>query len=84
MLPLAQARVQFDTVMVSVENRPGGPRPVCLRTSDGEEQFFDDIVVTTPLGWLKKHKESIPQLSSRIASAVDSISFGKLEKVYES
>ena len=81
MVPLAQGRIQFDTVMVSVENRPGGPRPVCLNTSDGRTQFFDDVVVTAPLGWLKQHKESIPQLHSRIASAVDSISFGRLEKV---
>lgn len=67
--------------MVSVEAQNGGPRPVCLTTSDGEKQYFDDVVVTTPLGWLKQHKESMHQLHPRIASAIDSISFGRLEKV---
>ncbi|KAL8805991.1 MAG: hypothetical protein Q9182_001648 [Xanthomendoza sp. 2 TL-2023] len=42
--------------------RPDGPRPVCVTTSDGNMQYFDDVVVTTPLGWLKQHKESIPQV----------------------
>lgn len=80
-VPLAQAHIQFNTVMTSVEALTGGPRPACLITSDARKQYFDDIVVTTPLGWLKQHKESIHQLHPRIASAIDSISFGRLEKV---
>ena len=54
---------------------------MCVTTSDGKKQYFDDVVVTTPLGWLKQHKESIHSLHPRIASAIDSISFGRLEKV---
>lgn len=79
--PLAQAHIQLDTVMTSVEARTNGALPVCVTTSDGNEQYFDDVVVTTPLGWLKQHRESIPQLHPRIESAIDSISFGRLEKV---
>lgn len=79
-VPLGQARIQLDTVMTTVEARTGGPRPVCVTTSDGKEQYFDDVVVTTPLGWLKQHKDSIPRIHPRIASAIDSISFGRLEK----
>ena len=67
--------------MSSVEAQMDGPRPVCLITSNGRKQYFDDVVVTTPLGWLKKHKESINQLHHRIGSAINSISFGRLEKV---
>ncbi len=78
---LARAHLQLNTVMISVEAQVGGPRPVCVTTSDGKKQYFDDVVVTTPLGWLKQHKESIQQLHPRIASAIDSISFGRLEKV---
>lgn len=36
-LPLAQAHLQLDTVMISVEAQIGGPRPVCLTTSDGRK-----------------------------------------------
>ncbi|KAI4274150.1 MAG: hypothetical protein LQ337_004144 [Flavoplaca oasis] len=80
-VPLGQGNMQFNTLMTSVENRTGGSCPVCVTTSDGKAQYFDDVVLTTPLGWLKQHKESIPQLHPRIASAIDSISFGRLEKV---
>lgn len=79
--PLAQAHIQFDTVMVSVESQSSGPRPICVTTCNGQKQYFDDVVVTTPLGWLQQHKESIHRLHPRIASAIDSISFGRLEKV---
>ncbi len=80
-VPLAQAHIQLNTVMNSVEARIGGNRPVCLTTSDGKKQYFDDVVVTTPLGWSKQHKESIRQLHPHIASAIDSICFGRWEKV---
>ena len=79
-----QAHIQFNTVMLSVEAQTDGPRPVCLTTSDGKKAHFDEVVVTTPLGWLKQHKESIHPLHPCIASAIDSISFGRLEKVYGS
>lgn len=82
-IPLAKAHIQFNTVMISVESQRDENRLICLTTSDGNKQYFDDVVVTTPLGWLKQHKQSINQLSPRIASAIDSISFGRLEKVID-
>lgn len=80
-VPLAQADIQFNTAMVSVEASIAKPRSVTVTTSDGMKQHFDEVVVTTPLGWLKQHKDCIRQLHPRIASAIDSISFGRLEKV---
>ncbi|KAI4117584.1 MAG: hypothetical protein LQ345_002215 [Seirophora villosa] len=80
-VPLTQASIRFNTTMACVEALEDGPYPICLTTSEGKKQYFDDVVVTTPLGWLKKHKESIRPLHPRIASAIESISFGRLEKV---
>ncbi|KAL8994684.1 MAG: hypothetical protein Q9169_005414 [Polycauliona sp. 2 TL-2023] len=80
-LPLAQAQMRYDTSMASVETSLSESRPVCVTTSNGKAEYFDEVVITTPLGWLKKHKESIHPLSPRIRSAIDSISFGRLEKV---
>ncbi|KAL8730231.1 MAG: hypothetical protein Q9166_004208 [cf. Caloplaca sp. 2 TL-2023] len=77
----AYAQMQLKAMMVSVESQTDGPRPVSVTTADGKKQYFDDVVVTTPLGWLKQHKESIGPLYPRIASAIDAISFGRLEKV---
>lgn len=83
-IPLEQAHIQFNTVMTSVasrEDREDGLRRVCVTTSDDKKEFFDEVVITTPLGWLKQHLDSIPQLPPRISSAIRSISFGRLEKV---
>ncbi|KAL9009930.1 MAG: hypothetical protein Q9173_005084 [Seirophora scorigena] len=80
-VPLTQAYIQLNTTMACIEAFEDGLYPICLTTSEGKKQYFDDVVVTTPLGWLKKHKESIRPLHPRIASAIESISFGRLEKV---
>lgn len=80
-IPLAQARVLFETTVTSIEALPDGPHPVCVSTSNGQKRYFDDVVVTIPLGWLKQHNDCIKPLSPRIVSAIESISFGRLEKV---
>ena len=80
-LPLAEAHVQLNTVMLSVQAAKAAPHTVSVTTSDGKQQYFDDVVITTPLGWLKQHKESIHDIYPRIVAAIDSISYGRLEKV---
>jgi hypothetical protein len=80
-MPLDQARLVLNKVMISVKHGCSSPGSVCVTTSDGEESHFDRVVVTTPLGWLKKHPECIETMPTRIAQAIRSISFGRLEKV---
>jgi hypothetical protein len=61
------------TLSVTVES-PGG----C-----GSEKSFDEVIVTTPLGWLKKRKEAFePKLPERVCQAIDSLGYGNLDKVY--
>ncbi|KAK7908217.1 amine oxidase [Apiospora marii] len=44
---------------------------------------FDEVVVTSPLGWLQQHPEAfVPALPPRLTKAINSISYGCLEKVY--
>ena len=78
---LAHAKIHYNTVMTSVEALTSEPRLVCVTTADNRKQYFDEVVITTPLGWLKQHKGSIPHLHPRIKSAIDSLTFGRLEKV---
>ena len=54
---------------------------VVVRTADEKEQEFEAAVITTPLGWLKRHKDAITPLSERITQAIDALSYGNLEKV---
>lgn len=79
-LPLAKAHIQYQSVMTSVEYEKQRGQ-VRVTTAHGRHQVFDDVVITTPLGWLKKHMECIRDLSPRIRSAIDAMSFGRLEKV---
>jgi hypothetical protein len=59
-----------------------GAGGVNVVTDDGRRQTFDGVVMTTPLGWLKRNKEGFtPSLDRRLLDAIDSISVGHLEKV---
>lgn len=77
-LPLAQAHIRLNTIMTSVTGDSAG---VHLAVSDGSQEDFDDVVITTPLGYLKRHKDSINPLDLRLSRAIDQISYGHLEKV---
>jgi hypothetical protein len=80
-LPLLAAKLRLGTVMTSIEVSSSKEGRVCVRTSKNTEEYFDDVVITTPLGWLKINKQSIRPLSPRVSEAIESISFGRLEKV---
>ncbi|RAL15347.1 flavin monoamine oxidase family protein [Aspergillus homomorphus CBS 101889] len=62
---------------------PTSPQQVTLTTASGETSQYDEVVVTCPLGWLKRNKDAfVPALPPRLTQAIDSISYGRLEKVY--
>jgi hypothetical protein len=53
-----------------------------VKMADGEEMTFDEVVVTTPLGWLKRNPDAFnPGLPTRLREAIDAIGYGHLDKV---
>lgn len=51
--------------------------------SEDLEETFDELVVTTPLGWLQRHPHAFePRLPPRISSAISALGYGNLDKVY--
>lgn len=57
----------------------GTPR---ARTAEGQILEFDELVVTTPLGWLKQNTHAFrPPLPDRLSKAIQNIGYGCLEKV---
>jgi monoamine oxidase len=55
---------------------------ISISTDNGRSLEFDEVVVTAPLGWLKKNKHVFePPLPQRLSTAIDSIGYGSLEKV---
>ncbi|KAK4546913.1 hypothetical protein LTR36_001645 [Oleoguttula mirabilis] len=58
------------------------PKPG-IQTSDGSSLEFDEVVVTTPLGWLKRNLDAFqPALPARLREAIGNIGYGTLDKVY--
>lgn len=83
---LRHADLRFNQPVVRIEaqaREDKADHQVMLSTADGQKHRFDEVVVTCPLGWLKRNKSAFtPDLPSRFIQAIDSISYGRLEKVY--
>lgn len=55
---------------------------VKVSTESGQTFEFDEIVVTAPLGWLKRHMDAFgPALTPELTKAVANVGYGCLEKV---
>ncbi|CAL5870318.1 uncharacterized protein PFLUO_LOCUS4554 [Penicillium psychrofluorescens] len=78
------ADIQFNQPVSRIDTPPrenGEQHQVTLTTTTGDRYAFDEVVVTCPLGWLKQNQHVFhPQLPDRLGQAIDSISYGRLEK----
>ncbi|KAI2608010.1 FAD/NAD(P)-binding domain-containing protein [Hypoxylon sp. NC1633] len=64
------------------DNKPA-QQGVTLKTDNGNEYTFDQVVMTTPLGWLQKNMACFePALPPRLSSAIHSLKLSQLEKVF--
>lgn len=56
---------------------------VKIEAADGFQDVFDDVIVTAPLGWLKRNETVFsPALPPRITTAIQTLGYGNLEKVF--
>ena len=81
---LKEAAISLNTEVTGIksmileDSRSG----VEIRTATGETHLFDDVVVTVPLGFLKRNKEIFdPPIPSRLSQAIDALGYGNLDKV---
>ncbi|KAL4884583.1 amine oxidase [Aspergillus karnatakaensis] len=85
---LQHADIRYSQPIAKIESKPisedtSAVHEITLTTETGESHTFDEVVVTCPLGWLKRNKSAFtPDLPPRLISAIDSISYGRLEKIY--
>lgn len=85
---LSQADIRFKQPVIKIEalsRDEQGPNQnqVTVTTASGEIHTFDQLVITCPLGWLKRNTEAFhPKLPERFLQAVNNISYGRLEKIY--
>ena len=80
---LNSANILLDTEVTAITSPEEGGDTVEVQTASGLRQSFDEVVVTLPLGCLKLRKDLFsPALPARLATAIDSIGYGCLDKVY--
>lgn len=77
------AQISFNTTVQGVTYKSDANDKVIIRLQDGSTHEFDEVVVTTPLGWLQKNKHHAfePPLPTALMESIDAISYGCLEKV---
>ena len=85
---LAKADIKLNNPVTNINAPPRGTTApstsqITVTTLPGSTFTFDDVVITCPLGWLKANSNAFtPSLPPRLQSAIDSISYGRLEKVF--
>lgn len=80
----AEIRLNTKVVQVKTAERGSADSRVRLTIENGEILNFDEVIMTTPLGWLKRnHNIFDPPLPQRMLEGIDAISVGHLEKVFQ-
>ena len=82
---LAKAELHLSTKVKSIISDTTKPQgySVAITTAADQVLNFDEVIVTCPLGWLKRNVLSFsPALPTPITKAIEHISYGRLEKVY--
>lgn len=82
LLPVSTgATIRLRCEVTRISNSQHGV--VEIEAADGFQQSFDDVIVTLPLGWLKRNADAFePRLSSTISTAIQSIGYGNLDRVF--
>jgi hypothetical protein len=81
--PALKAEVKFGHKVTKLVSHEKGENPqVTIKIEGKEEEMFDEVVMTAPLGWLKKNMEAFePQIPKRLKEGIEAIGYGHLDKV---
>jgi hypothetical protein len=80
---LQGAEIKYQTKVDRISYRTNPEEKARVRTESGQTLEFDEVVVTAPLGWLKRNLDAFePALPARMTKAIGAIGYGCLEKVY--
>ncbi|KAI1323573.1 hypothetical protein F5Y16DRAFT_412517 [Xylariaceae sp. FL0255] len=78
-----QAQLRYSCEVNKIEHQADGVGGVLVEAADGFHNTFDDVVVTAPLGWLKRnHHIFSPALTPELSTAIQSLGYGNLDKVF--
>ncbi|RYP02032.1 hypothetical protein DL764_005982 [Monosporascus ibericus] len=75
----ATLRLQCEVTRVTNNEFAG----VDIEAADGFRRCFDDVIVTAPLGWLKRNQHVFsPPLTRGISSAIQDLGYGSLDRIF--
>ncbi|XPS78837.1 hypothetical protein M3J09_010841 [Ascochyta lentis] len=84
--PAVEAGIKFGhrvEKLVSTSGTDGKDATVTVELEGRESETFDEVVMTAPLGWLKKNLDAFePALPQRLQEGITAIGYGHLDKVY--
>jgi hypothetical protein len=80
--PALKADVKFAHKVTRLVSREEGEDPrVTVELEGKENETFDEVVMTAPLGWLKRNMAAFePQLPMRLKEGIEAIGYGHLDK----
>lgn len=84
---LARADIHLQSEVIGIAYRAADDKEakiVVKGSGSHSREEFDEVVVTCPLGWLKRNITTVfdPPLPQRLLQAIDNIGYGALEKLY--
>lgn len=80
---LSNASIHLSTKVIAVESHNEGKNPRIVIQTDGGVFESDEVVITVPLGCLKRNTLTFsPSLPTPIVHAIQNTSYSRLEKVY--
>ncbi|EUC48831.1 hypothetical protein COCMIDRAFT_33698 [Bipolaris oryzae ATCC 44560] len=81
---LKGATMLFEHKVKSIlSQETNGETAVTLELEGKQSLTFDQVVLTTPLGWLKRNTKAFtPPLPPRFTLAIQNLGYGHLDKVY--
>ncbi|CAN9351971.1 unnamed protein product [Alternaria alternata] len=76
-----KVNLQLNCEVTAISNLQSGSLQISSKS--GFHGQFEDVVVTAPLGWLKRNENVFsPPLTPEISTAIQSIGYGNLEKIF--
>jgi hypothetical protein len=81
--PALKSEVKFGhKVTKLVSHEKGKATRVTVQVEGKEDETFDEVVMTAPLGWLKRNMAAFePQIPKRMREGIEAIGYGHLDKV---
>lgn len=81
--PALKTDVKFGYKVKKITSDEEANDPSVLIDIEGKEsEVFDEVVMTAPLGWLKRNLDAfVPELPIRLREGIEAIGYGHLDKV---